>query len=125
MRYISENLPKELLLVFERNLVCANAIFSGDFGMGYLLKMVSLKDRDQMDELFRMLDYRSISRGNSLDVEMIEKSFSENRNLTPEQKALVAKYFDIKQAVLSRDAEYAKRSAERLKADTHTQNTNK
>ena len=69
-----------------------------------------------MDDLFRMLDYRAISRGNSLDLEMIEKSCSENRNLTPEQKTLVAKYFEGKQAILVRDADYAKRSAERLNA---------
>lgn len=116
MRYISGNMPKELLPALERNLVCANALFTGDFGMEYLLRMVSLKDRNQMDDLFRMLDYRAISRGNSLDLEMIEKSCSENRNLTPEQKTLVAKYFEGKQAILVRDADYAKRSAERLNA---------
>lgn len=116
MRYISGNLPQDLLPAYERNLVCANALFSGEFGMEYLLKMAGLKDKNKMDELFRMLDYRSISRGNSLDMEMIEKSFSENRNLNPEQKLLVAKYFEGKQAVLTRDADYAKRSAERLNA---------
>lgn len=125
MRYISGNMPKDLLAAFERNLVCANALFSGEFGMEYLLKMANLKDNNQTDELFRMLDYRAISRGNSLDMEMIEKSFSENRNLTPEQKLLVAKYFEGKQAVLARDAEYAKRSADRLNAVTNSQNANR
>ncbi len=116
MRFISGNLPQELLPAYERNLVCSNALFSGDFGMGYLIKMAALKESNQMEELFKMLDYRTISRGTPLDLEMIEKSFSENRSLTPEQKERVAKYFEGKQAVLVRDAEYARRSAERLRS---------
>ena len=118
MRYISGNMPDDLIQAYERNLICANALFSSDFGIEYLIKMASLKNSNKTDELFRMLDYRTISRGTPLDLEMIEKSFSENRNLTPEQKALVAKYFEGKQVVLARDAEYAKRSAERLNAAT-------
>ncbi len=125
MRYISGNLPQDLLPAYERNLVCANALFSGEFGMEYLLKMANLKDKNQTDELFRMLDYRTISRGNSLDIEMIEKSFSENRNLNPEQKLLVAKYFEGKREVLAREAEYAKRWADRHNAVANPQNTNK
>ncbi len=114
MRYISGNIPQEMLPALERNLICANALFSSDFGMGYLVKMATLREKNNMEELFNMLDYRAISRGTPLDLEMIEKSFSENRSLTSEQKDRIAKYFEVKQAVLTRDAEYAKRSAERL-----------
>ncbi|HBG24031.1 MAG TPA: hypothetical protein DEO54_05720 [Rikenellaceae bacterium] len=114
MRYISGNIPQEMLPALERNMICANALFSNDFGMGYLMKMATLKEENKLDELFKMLDYRAIYRGTSLDLEMIEKSFIENRNLTQEQKVVVAKYFEGKQAVLARDAENAKRWVERL-----------
>lgn len=114
MRYISGNIPPEMIPNYEMNVVCANALASNDFGIEYLIRMASLKKENKMDELIEMLSYRQISRGNSLDIEMIEKSLSENRSLTPEQKAKVAVYFNDKFTTLNRDANYAKSTSERL-----------
>ncbi|MCK9305569.1 MAG: thioredoxin family protein [Bacteroidales bacterium] len=112
--YISGNLPKEMISNYETNVICANILSNNDFGIEYLIRMAALKNENKIDELLGMLVYRRISRGSSLDIEMIEKSFSENRSLTPDQKAKVAQYFNEKFESLSRDAAYAKRNSERL-----------
>lgn len=115
MGYISGNISEEMKAAYERNVVCANAIASDNFGIGFLIKMAQLKSENKIDSLFDMLNYRIISReGSSLDIEMIEKSFSGNRNLTQKQKAVVIKYFNEKSAALASDSAYAKRQAERL-----------
>jgi thiol-disulfide isomerase/thioredoxin len=114
MRYISGNIAPEMIPNYETNVICANALASNDFGIEYLIKMASLKKENKMDELIGMLSYRQVSRGNSLDIEMIEKSLSENRSLTPEQKSKVAVYFNEKFTTLTRDANYAKSNSDRL-----------
>ncbi|OFY44378.1 MAG: hypothetical protein A2X18_01880 [Bacteroidetes bacterium GWF2_40_14] len=120
MRYISGNIPQEMISNYETNVICANALSNNDFGIEYLARMAALKRENKMDELLGMLVYRQISRGTSLDIEMIEKSLSENRSLTPDQKAKVAQYFNEKSETLSRDAAYAKRNSERLSGSTNS-----
>lgn len=121
MRYTSGIIPQELIPNYETNVICANALSDNDFGMGYLIRMAALKKENKIDELLGMLVYRQISRGTSLDIEMIEKSLSENINLTPEQKSKVAQYFNDKSEALGRDAAYAKRTSERLIGSTNTE----
>ncbi|MPM28974.1 Thiol:disulfide interchange protein DsbD [bioreactor metagenome] len=112
MSYISGNLPNEMHTAYERNIICANALFTGDFGMKYLTTMAALKSQDKMEELFGMLDYRTISRSTSLDIELIEKSFTQMKVITPDQKSKIVKYLQDKHAALTREADYAKRKIE-------------
>lgn len=114
MSYISGNLPQEIHAAYERNIICANALFTNDFGMKYLVRMATLKSMDKRDELFSMLDYRLITKGTTLDTEMIEKSFLQIKDLTPVQKSRIVKYLEDKQAALGREAEYAKRWTSRF-----------
>lgn len=123
MMYISGNIPQEMIPNYETNIICANALSNNDFGIEYLTRMATLKNENKIDELVGMLVYRQVSKGTSLDIEMIEKSLSENQNLSAGQKAKVAQYFNEKYEVLTRDAGYAKRTSERLSGNTNTNTT--
>lgn len=119
MMYISGGMPQEMMSKYETNIICANALATNDFGIEYLARMAALKKENKIDELVGMLVYRQVSRGSSLDIEMIEKSLSGNQNLTEGQKAKVAQYFNEKYEILTRDAGYAKRTSERLSGSTN------
>jgi len=114
MRYISGNLPDEKENDININIVCANAISNCDFGIETLVKMVRLKQENKIEDVVKMLSFTKLYRSNALDQEMIEKSVTYIKDLTPEQKTIVSKYYNDKSEYLTRDAAYAKRTAEKL-----------
>ena len=105
--------PKEII---ERNIICANAIANNDYGLQYMLKMLWAKNEGKIDELVKMLSYNIVRSYNFtlLDKEMIEKAVTGIRDLTPEQKSVVAQYFKEKHEALTREADYATSYAERF-----------
>jgi thiol-disulfide isomerase/thioredoxin len=111
MRYTSGNLMQDSDTNYELNVICANTLADGDAGLEYLLKMTLLKKSNKMDELMNMLSYPQIFRFTRLDIEMIEKSISENKNLSADQKLKVSKYFSEKSDFLAKEADYAKRTS--------------
>ena len=102
--------------IIERNVVCANALANNDHGLQYMLKMLQKKNEGNMDELVNMLKYNVVRSYDFslLDKEMIEKAITGIKDLTPDQKNVVVQYYKDKNEALTREANYAKSSLDRL-----------